>query len=204
MSPTDTRTRLLETALQLIWSSNYNAVGVNEICKQAEITKGSFYHHFESKAELFCQAAEYYWDKVRQDLDSLLSPLNSPLQQLESYIDLIFINKIGDDADNIPGCAFFSACSQSGCEEIRINDTLMQMLERGQKYNVALLRNLDDGGFIAPQQNHEQVARLLQQFVQGFTGHARLTRDLKNARSDLTCGIYRIIGLKAEFWGVRV
>ena len=199
MSPTDTRTRLLETALQLIWSSNYNAVGVNEICKQAEITKGSFYHHFESKAELFCQAAEYYWDKTRQELDSLFSPLNSPLEQLEGCIRLIFNNKIGDDADNIPGCAFFSAGSECG-GDTRINDTLMCMLERGRKYNVALLRHLEDGGFIAPAQDLDQIARLMQQFVQGLTGHTRLTRNLKTARQDLACGLYRIIGLKAEFW----
>ncbi len=31
MSTQDTRTRLLETALELIWQSNYNSVGVNEI-----------------------------------------------------------------------------------------------------------------------------------------------------------------------------
>ena len=82
MSTQDTRTRLLETALELIWQSNYNSVGVNEICKQAGVTKGGFYHHFESKASLFCEASEYYWNSVKRDLDALLSPVNTPLEQL--------------------------------------------------------------------------------------------------------------------------
>ena len=86
MSPTDTRTLLLETALNLIWNSNYNSVGVNEICKQAGVTKGSFYHHFESKAELFCEATSHHWDHIRQDLDCILSPINSPLEQLENWM----------------------------------------------------------------------------------------------------------------------
>ena len=40
MSVIETRERLLETALELIWQSNYSSVGVNEICKQAGVTKG--------------------------------------------------------------------------------------------------------------------------------------------------------------------
>lgn len=200
MTATDTRTRLLDTALKLIWSSDYNSVGVNEICKQAEITKGSFYHHFESKAELFCQASEHYWEKIRRDLDALLSPINSPLEQLEGWLKLIFAKKIGDDINNIPGCAFFSAGNQASCEEAGIIRTLQQMNERSAKYNIALLRNLESGEFIAPLQDAEQVSRLMQQFIHGFVSHARLTRNLEEARKDLPAGIYRIIGLKPEFW----
>ncbi|UTF59141.1 TetR/AcrR family transcriptional regulator [Gilvimarinus sp. DA14] len=200
MTATDTRTRLLETALKLIWSSNYNSVGVNEICKQAEVTKGSFYHHFESKAELFCQASEHYWDKVRHDLDALLSPLNTPLEQLEGWLKLVLDTKIGDDIDNIPGCAFFSTGNQTSCGEVDINNTLLQMNDRGIKYHIAMLRNLENGGFIAPPEDVEQTARLIQQYMHGFVSHTRLARNLDNARKDLPEGIYRIIGLKPEYW----
>ena len=200
MSPIDTRTVLLETALELIWSSNYNSVGVNEICKQAAVTKGSFYHHFESKAELFCKATEHYWEKLKQELDALLSPMNPPLEQLENWIALIFVNKIGDDINNMPGCAFFSAGTQSGCEETCITETLRLMLDRGAKYNLALVRNLEAGNYLLPIDDAEQVARLMQQYIHGFISHARLVRDIDHARRDLPAGIYRLIGLKPEYW----
>ncbi len=203
MAPTDTRTVLLQTALELIWSSNYNSVGVNEICKRAAVTKGSFYHHFESKAELFCQATEQYWDKIRQELDALLSPINSPLEQLESWIALIFANKIGDDIDHIPGCAFFNAGSQTGCEETQVTETLQLMMARGAKYNLALVRNLDAGNYLLPFDDAEQLARLMQQFIHGFVSYTRLTRNLADARRDLPAGIYRVIGLKSEYWFSR-
>lgn len=200
MSISDTRTLLLDTALDLIWQSNYNSVGVNEICKQAGVTKGSFYHHFESKAELFCEATTHYWERIKKDLDSILSPSNSPLEQLENWIQFIFIKKIGDDEQNIPGCAFFSAANQAGCGEEKITDALVTMSERSAKYNLALVNALKNGNYLQEGINPEIVARLMQQYVHGAISCARVTRNISNIRRDLPEGIYRIIGLKQEFW----
>jgi TetR/AcrR family transcriptional regulator, transcriptional repressor for nem operon len=200
MSPIDTRTLLLETALSLIWNSNYNSVGVNEICKQAGVTKGSFYHHFESKAELFCEATSHHWEQIRQDLDCILSPINSPLEQLENWIQFIYVNKLGNDKDNVPGCAFFSAGMQTGCCDARITETLQHMTERSAKYNLALILNLENGNFLQGAVSAEQIARLMQQYVQGAISHARVTRDIDKTKGDLPVGIYRLIGLKPEFW----
>lgn len=200
MNAPDTRTLLLETALDLIWNSNYNSVGVNEICKQAGVTKGSFYHHFESKAELFCEATNHHWEKIRQDLDCILSPINTPLEQLENWLQFIYVNKVGEDKDNVPGCAFFSAGMQTGCGDTRITETLQLMTERGAKYNQALVRSLLNGNFLGEQKDIEQTARLMQQYVQGAISHARVTRNIDNVKKDLPVGIYRLIGLKSEFW----
>ncbi len=200
MNATDTRTHLLETALDLIWSSNYNSVGVNEICKQAGVTKGSFYHHFESKAELFCEASDYYWEEIRKELDTIFSPINTPLEQLENWLQFIVINKIGNDENNVTGCSFFSAGMQSGCCEPRITETLQVMTERGGKYNQALVRSLQSGGFLGEVGDIEQVARLLQQYVQGAISHARVMRNLDVIKKDLPVGIYKLIGLKPEYW----
>ena len=85
----ETREKLLETATRLIWQSNYSCVGVNEICKQAGVTKGAFYHHFESKADLYVAASRHYWDFMKSDLDAIYSPSYTPLEQLENLIHLI-------------------------------------------------------------------------------------------------------------------
>lgn len=200
MSTPDTRTLLLETALNLIWQSNYNSVGVNEICKQAGVTKGSFYHHFESKAELFCEATNHYWEVIRQDLDAILSPVNSPLEQLENWIRFIFINKIGEDEMNIPGCAFFSAGMQTGCCESKVIESLQAMSARSAKYNLALIRSLQNGNYLEGNVNPEQAARFMQQYVQGAISNARVLRSIAHLNRDLPEGIYRIIGLKPEYW----
>lgn len=47
-----TRTRLLDAARDVIRAKGYTATTVDDICGAAEVTKGSFFHHFTSKEQL--------------------------------------------------------------------------------------------------------------------------------------------------------
>ncbi len=49
----ETRARILESAIKLFSGRGFNAASVDDICAEAEISKGAFYHHFESKQALF-------------------------------------------------------------------------------------------------------------------------------------------------------
>jgi AcrR family transcriptional regulator len=49
----ETRARISQTALRLFGEKGYEATGVAEICTEAQVSKGAFYHHFSSKQELF-------------------------------------------------------------------------------------------------------------------------------------------------------
>jgi len=48
----DTKQRLLDTAQRLFYARSYEDVGVQEICQEAGVKKGSFYHFFPSKRDL--------------------------------------------------------------------------------------------------------------------------------------------------------
>lgn len=47
-----TRSRLIETTLQLLAEHNFHRVSLDAIAKQAGVTKGAIYHHFKNKDEL--------------------------------------------------------------------------------------------------------------------------------------------------------
>ncbi|GAB4504874.1 MAG: TetR/AcrR family transcriptional regulator [Anaerolineales bacterium] len=49
----ETRTRLLEAALKRFANHGYNAASVDDICADAGVSKGAFYHHFPSKQAVF-------------------------------------------------------------------------------------------------------------------------------------------------------
>jgi len=56
----ESKTKLLDAALLVIRDKGYSATRIEDICKTAGLTKGSFFHHFESKEALALAAANYW------------------------------------------------------------------------------------------------------------------------------------------------
>jgi TetR/AcrR family transcriptional repressor of nem operon len=57
---TETRTKLLDAARDVIRAKGYTATTVDNICAAAGVTKGGFFHHFDSKEELGVAAVEAF------------------------------------------------------------------------------------------------------------------------------------------------
>jgi AcrR family transcriptional regulator len=49
----ETRGKILEAAIKLFSDRGFSAASVDDICAEAGVSKGAFYHHFESKQGLF-------------------------------------------------------------------------------------------------------------------------------------------------------
>jgi TetR/AcrR family transcriptional regulator, transcriptional repressor for nem operon len=86
---TNSKTKLLDAALRVIRSKGYTATRIEDICEEAHLTKGSFFHHFESKEDLALQAANH-WDLITGSLFASASfhSLSDPLDRLLGYINL--------------------------------------------------------------------------------------------------------------------
>jgi TetR/AcrR family transcriptional repressor of nem operon len=57
---TRSRDRILDSARRLFTRSGYEAVTIEEVMARAGLTRGGFYNHFQSKADLFAVAVESY------------------------------------------------------------------------------------------------------------------------------------------------
>jgi TetR/AcrR family transcriptional repressor of nem operon len=56
----DGKTKLLDAALTVIRTKGYSAATVDDICRAAGLSKGSFFHYFPDKEALAVAAAEYF------------------------------------------------------------------------------------------------------------------------------------------------
>jgi TetR/AcrR family transcriptional repressor of nem operon len=59
--------KLLDAALQVVRVQGYAGSSVDDICREAGVTKGSFFHHFKGKDELAVAATEH-WTGVTGNL----------------------------------------------------------------------------------------------------------------------------------------
>ncbi|MBR5752988.1 MAG: TetR/AcrR family transcriptional regulator [Clostridia bacterium] len=86
-----TKDELSRTAIRLFREEGYRNVTVNKICEAAGVTKGSFYHHFDSKDDIILQYwnASSMWtiDRTLQILAQDLPPKEKVWKILEIGVD---------------------------------------------------------------------------------------------------------------------
>lgn len=61
------KTRLLDAAVDVIRAQGYSATTVDDLCQAAGVTKGAFFHHFDSKEALAIATAEH-WSNTTGEL----------------------------------------------------------------------------------------------------------------------------------------
>ena len=84
----ESKTALLDAALSVFRTKGYTATRVEDICEAAELTKGSFFHHFKSKEELAIAAAEHWIDVTSTTfLSADYQTLPDPLDRVLAYVD---------------------------------------------------------------------------------------------------------------------
>jgi len=82
------RQSIIDSALTVIRIRGYEATSVDELCSMAGVTKGAFFHHFESKEALAVAAAEY-WSSITGDFFNK-APYHrhkDPLDRVLGYVD---------------------------------------------------------------------------------------------------------------------
>ena len=82
------REKLLDASLVLVREKGYSATSVEELCAKAGVTKGAFFHHFESKEALGVAAANR-WSELSSALfkEAPYHKHRDPLDRVLGYLD---------------------------------------------------------------------------------------------------------------------
>lgn len=88
-NPEKTRASIIRSGIKLFSSSGYHGTSVGDIAKAAKITKGAFYHHFQTKEELLILIHQQYTDYQIDAVRAVIANNDSPEQQLRELIRCI-------------------------------------------------------------------------------------------------------------------
>jgi TetR/AcrR family transcriptional regulator, transcriptional repressor for nem operon len=82
------KTALLDAAVDVIRAKGYSATTVDDICQTAGVTKGAFFHHFESKEELAVSAARHFSSLADRLFSTVpYRKLADPVDRLLGYVE---------------------------------------------------------------------------------------------------------------------
>ncbi|HKN00391.1 MAG TPA: TetR/AcrR family transcriptional regulator [Candidatus Binataceae bacterium] len=96
----ESKTKLLDATLKMVRTKGYAATRIEDVCAEAGVTKGSFFHHFKSKEDLGLAAAAH-WDAFTIDFfaNAPYHQPGDPLDRLLAYVDFRKANLTGDLPD---------------------------------------------------------------------------------------------------------
>ncbi len=78
----ETRAKILAAAEKLFAHEGYDATGVAEICREAGVSKGAFYHHFDSKQSVFLMLLDQWLERLDAQMERIRADSSDGTQAL--------------------------------------------------------------------------------------------------------------------------
>ena len=89
LAPSSARAKLLEAGVKLVRRHGFAGVSVDQLCREAGVTKGAFFHHFVSKEALGVALADYWSSSTGTFFAAApFHLLTDPVERVLGYIDL--------------------------------------------------------------------------------------------------------------------
>ncbi|NQY79341.1 MAG: TetR/AcrR family transcriptional regulator [Candidatus Caenarcaniphilales bacterium] len=191
--------KILEAGKELFWLHNYGSVSVDDICKKAEVNKGSFYHFFSSKADLCVECMENHWQSRLAANDAIFSVTKNPRKRIEDYCaDLLQCQtELYEKYGYILGCPVTLTATELGHEEEKIRLKSLEVFNGYSKYFESVIKDLS-GEIELKGINTEALSKQIFSYITGLLYYAKISKDLSFLRDNLENGIKSLIGIKKQ------
>lgn len=176
---TDTRQRLVDTARNLIAASSYHAVGVQEICGQAGVQKGSFYHFFATKLELALAAVDDMADYFSRSIfEHAFSTDIAPLARIERFFTAVYNyhQQVKDTTGHVQGCPFGNLAGELGSVDESMRDKIDSLFRLAEAAIDQALQDAVKQGDL-PRMDTSAAARAIFAYAEGLILYAKTRND---------------------------
>jgi TetR/AcrR family transcriptional repressor of nem operon len=176
---TDTRQRLVDTARNLIAASSYHAVGVQEICGEAGVQKGSFYHFFNSKHELALAAVDDMADYFSRSIFGHAFKTDvAPLVRIERFFTAVYNyhQQVKDTTGHVQGCPFGNLAGELGSVDTGMRDKIDTLFRLAEAAIDQALQDAIKQGDLPGMDTHA-AARAIFAYTEGLILYAKTRND---------------------------
>lgn len=193
----DARERLIDTGRDLMQQRGYTAVGVAELCDEAGVNKGSFYHQFPSKRELALEVIDSYWAEASTLLDGVATGEGSPLERIRGFFEQVQAHhqELRDQCGRVVGCPLGSLAQEMSTQDPVLRQRLGEIfglyVDRLERVIAEAVGRGD-----LPTQNARQSARSLTALLEGAILLAKTQND-PDALAGLGDDALRMLGAAA-------
>lgn len=194
----DARTRLIQAAKRLTYAHGYNAVGVKEICEQAGVNKGSFYHFFPSKRDLLLAVIDSHTEWLGGVVEQAADPQLPPLERIHRLFLLVgeFDEEIKQRGGHTIGCPFGNLAAELNSQDPVIRKKLAGVFEAGVAFVEQQLLEASERGDLQVG-DAQSAAQAIFAYLEGLQLLAS-TKDAPELVRELAEGAIRLATLGQE------
>lgn len=146
---------ILLAAKELFWRYGFKRVSIEEISKEANVSKMTFYKHFKNKIELVKSLYKLVSDEAMKNYNSIMKSDISFVEKVKKSIDL------KKDQTKMMSKEFYEDLMKSDDPEI------IEIVNRSKKANIQLILN----DYIQAQQKGDIRKNLKPEFILYFLNH---------------------------------
>lgn len=175
----DTKQRLLETAQKLFYARSYEDVGVQEICQEAGVKKGSFYHFFPSKRDLTLAILDESWKQYRETmLAQVFARDIPPLQRIERLLDSQYHHHtaVKKETGQVLGCPYGNLAGEMSSQDEAIRERLKGIFRDLEAPIEEVLEEAMAAGDL-PELDSRTTAAAMVAYLEGLTLIAKTWND---------------------------
>ncbi|MEZ5964223.1 MAG: TetR/AcrR family transcriptional regulator [Planctomycetota bacterium] len=198
--PPDTRERILRTAAEAWHAQSYDGVGVAELCRRAQVHKGSFFHFFASKEDLLLAVLDRHAHEIRSWLDAgPFCPDVPPLQRVARFFAGMAEQARQDIAATgaMRGCPIGNVSSELATRIPAVRAATARVFAVMEEVFAQTLREGVAVGELAPDLDPDITARALLAYMQGLAVLGKAFADV-NRLDGLQRGIAALLGVPAH------
>ena len=194
-----TKQRLLDSAQQLMYSRSYSDVGVQEICKDAKVQKGSFYHFFPSKSALTVEVLEQL---KMQMIENILLPAFAkdltPARRFERFIDYAYQYQVQlkEEYGYVLGCPMGNIALEMSTRDETIRKKVELLFESIFEVFVDVLEDARAAGELENNSDINELAQAALAYGEGVLMLAKTKNDPELIKQ-LLPKVADLIGLKS-------
>jgi TetR/AcrR family transcriptional repressor of nem operon len=162
----------------------YASTGVQEILDEADVPKGSFYHHFASKEAFAKEVLKLYVRGENERAEKILRDGKAePLKRLRRYFEEL-IAVYGPTA-SISGCLIGNLSLEMADHSDPIQSLLLLSFSNWQARIAGVLQEAIDRGALAPSSKTQELAAFLLNSYEGALLRSKADRSSKPLESFL-------------------
>jgi TetR/AcrR family transcriptional repressor of nem operon len=174
MKPSGTRDHLISTGLKILHARGFHASGVQDITQAAEVPKGSFYTHFDSKERFGAEVLGRYWEHRADRAIAILSDESrTPLDRLKAY----FASKAGVSGPFDKGCMIGNFSAEMAGDSRLMRDRLAAVLAAWTQMLATCIRQAQAAGQLRDSLDADSVGAFLIDAFEGAVLRTKVDRD---------------------------